>query len=637
MILCRARQQICVLLCLTLVVFALPAAAASGPSTTRVSVDSFGNQATAPGFRLMAPAMSADGRYVAFASASTNLVRDDGNGQIDVFVRDRRSGATTRASVSSSGREAANGVSVDPALSADGRYVAFSSLAPNLVDGDTNGGYDVFVRDLQTSSTVRASVNSAEEEARLPGGPVCGNPAISADGRYVAFDCDATNLTTERNTASGVFVRDLGEGTTVRISVTTSRSESSVASRLPSISADGRFVAFQSDAIDLVPNDGNKATDIFVRDLKEGTTVRASVNSSGGETNLGASSLRPSISADGGLVAFESDADNLVAGDANNWRDVFVRDLRRGQTARVSVRSDGAELANLGTRAVISGNGRFVAFDYYLVLYLKDLQTGALVEVNVDPDGKLAPGLRNPPLMLPAINATGRLVAFQSDAPNLVANDTNDIFDVFVRDSGINTLPVASFAATAGAGSDSLSLRVDATGASDADGWIESYSWTFGQGGTATGPKGVFEYAAPGAYTVALTVTDNDGATATASKSVTIQTPPQLPPPPASSGCTVKGTPGNDVLRGTPGADKICGLGGNDRINGRGGNDVTLGGAGNDVITGGPGQDTLLGGSGNDRLAARDRAADVVDGGPGRDVATIDRGRDRVRNVEVSK
>jgi Tol biopolymer transport system component len=608
----------------------LPAAAADGPSTTRISISSLGEQGDRRSDR---PSISADGRYVAFESIATNLVPGDTNNDEDVFVRDRRTGRTTRASLSSSGAQPSRSAS-EPAISGDGRYVAFESLASNLVEGDTNGSTDVFVRDLQEGKTTRVSVTSSGGEAN----DGSYNAAISGDGRYVAFESRASNLVEgDTNTGfSDIFVRDRKEGKTVRVSVSSIGGEANGDSYFPSISADGRYVAFTSEATNLVEGDTNGRRDVFVRDTKEGKTVRVSVSSSGGEAN--GRSFATSISADGRLVAFESEADNLVAGDKNGKRDVFVRDLAGGQTARVSVGEDGSEFATDSVQAALSGDGRFVAFDFedglgFHHALMKDLRTGALAALSVNQGGLVITDRNKLIGKEPAISGTGRFVAYQFGDDTLVAGDTNKVMDVFLRDSGINRPPTALFSAAPGQGEGSLSLTVDASASADADGWIESYAWTFGQGGTASGPQGTFTYSSPGTYTVTLTVTDNDGATATASKTVTVQAPP---PPPAGA-CTIRGTPRADVLRGTPGKDRICGLGGNDRIDGGGGDDVLLGGPGDDVLVGGPGHDTLRGGPGGDRILARDRAADLVDGGAGRDTASIDRRLDRVRNVEVKR
>ena len=155
-------------------------------NTTRVSVASDGTQSNNSSYN---PSISANGRYVAFESEATNLVRGDTNNFRDIFVHDRQTGQTTRVSVASDGTQA-NGHSYDPSISADGRYVAFASLANNLVSGDTNDQQDIFVHDRQTGQTTRVSV--ASDGTQASGHSF--NPSISADGRYVAFVSSASNL-----------------------------------------------------------------------------------------------------------------------------------------------------------------------------------------------------------------------------------------------------------------------------------------------------------------------------------------------------------------------------------------------------------------------------------------------------------
>jgi len=180
--------------------------------TTRVSVDSSGIQGDIYSF---VPSISADGRYVAFESFATNLVAGDNNGYLDIFVRDRQTGQTTRVSVDNSGNQG-NGHSSAPSISADGRNVAFQSDATNLVAGDTNGVYDIFVHDRQTGRTTRVSVNSSG----IQGNAYSDQPSISADGRHVAFESLATNLAAgETNGATDVFVHDRQTGQTTRVSV----------------------------------------------------------------------------------------------------------------------------------------------------------------------------------------------------------------------------------------------------------------------------------------------------------------------------------------------------------------------------------------------------------------------------------
>jgi TolB protein len=323
--------------------------------TQRVSVDSDGVSGNGPSFD---PTISSDGHFVAFVSTATNLVTDDNNEVEDIFVRDLETGVTQRVSLSSSGDEGNNG-SQGPALSADGRYVAFGSGASNLVAGDSNDVYDVFVRDLETGVTQRVSLDSTGAE----GNGQSDGPTLSADGRYIVFLSTATNLVTDDNNGlQDVFIRDLESGVTQRVSLSSAGVEGNDLSYGPAaLSANGRYVAFESDASNLVADDTNGARDIFVRDLKTGVTQRVSLGSAGAQGNNG--SFAPTISANGKLVAFYSSASNLVAADTNSTEDVFVRDLKTGVTQRMSLNSAGAEGNNFSVYPAISANGHFVAFE----------------------------------------------------------------------------------------------------------------------------------------------------------------------------------------------------------------------------------------------------------------------------------
>src|SRR6266446_5737670 len=311
---------------------------AGAQTTERVSVASGGTEANGAS---LSSALSADGRFVAFDSAATDLVAADTNGVSDVFVHDRQTGATERVSVASGGAQADGssgliGFAFPPALSADGRFIAFVSVATNLVAGDTNGATDVFVRDRQTGTTERVSVASGGTQANN----ASRYPALSADGRFVAFQSDATNLVVgDTNGMTDVFVHDRQTGTTERVSVasgggTQGTGNSGGFFAFPALSADGRFVAFQSDATNLVAGDTNGATDVFVHDRQTGTTERVSVASGGTQGN--GFSAGPALSADGRFVAFHDTATNLVAGDTNGASDVFVHDRQTGTPERVS-------------------------------------------------------------------------------------------------------------------------------------------------------------------------------------------------------------------------------------------------------------------------------------------------------------
>ncbi len=303
--------------------------------TERVSVHSDGSQAM--NGHSSSPSISADGRFVAFQSAAINLVGGDTNGLIDIFVHDRQTGATIRANVSTERYQAFGGQSHHPSISADGRYVAFVSEATNLVPGDTNKFADIFVHDRVKRTTERVSVASGGAQAV---GGDCTQPSISADGRYVAFASEATNLVPgDTNGVIDLFVHDRITGATTRVNVATGGAQAAGGhSFYPSISADGRFVAFVSDATNLVPKDTNNSWDIFVHDRVKGATQRVSVASGGAQADAG--SARPSISADGRYVAFESGAMNLLPDDTNNVVDVFVHDREANKTTRVSVMTD---------------------------------------------------------------------------------------------------------------------------------------------------------------------------------------------------------------------------------------------------------------------------------------------------------
>lgn len=302
-------------------------------------------------------AISADGRFVAFQSPANNLVPGDTTPRTDIFVHDRLTGVTERVSVSSAGISG-NRDSVRASISADGRFIAFESPSDNLVPGDSNGLQDIFVHDRQTGITEHASVSSAGVGGNLEG---C-NASISADGRYVAFHGHSDNLVSgDTNGKRDAFVHDRQTGITERISVSSLGGEGNNPSGDASISADGRYVAFQSSASNLVPGDTNGVKDIFVHDRQTGVTERVSLSSSGTEGNDW--SYEASISADGRFVAYSSQADNLVPGDTNAHRDAFIHDRQTGLTERVSVDSLGVEGNHWSFNVAVSGDGRHVAFE----------------------------------------------------------------------------------------------------------------------------------------------------------------------------------------------------------------------------------------------------------------------------------
>jgi Tol biopolymer transport system component len=373
------------------------------------------------------PQISAGGRRVAFASRATDLVPGDANGVEDVFVRDRETQTTVLVSVGAGGAPA-NGGSNNPSISGDGRYVAFRSEASNLVAGDANGAPDVFVRDLERGTTELVSV--ATGGAR--GNDYSQGPRVSADGRFVAFESGATNLVSgDTNGEQDVFVRDRRTGRTARVSVSPGGGQFRASATLTAASPNGRYVGFS-----LSPP--GRPWEAFVRDRRTGRTARLSVGAGGaradGDVFVGG------ISSDGRFVSLTSTATNLVRGDTNGEQDVFVRDRRTGRTARVSVGAGGAQANGGSGLASLSADGRFVAFDSNATnlvrgdtngapdVFVRDRRTGRTTRASVARSGAQA----DRGGQTPALSPDGRFVAFHSDATNLVRGDTNGVFDVFV-------------------------------------------------------------------------------------------------------------------------------------------------------------------------------------------------------------
>jgi Tol biopolymer transport system component len=408
--------------------------AAPAQTTTRVSVDSSGAQGNNYS-GTYGDAISADGRFVAFGSGATNLVAGGSPLQWEIFRHDNATGATALVSVDAAGTPGPAG-SFYPSISADGSVVAFESDS-GFGTGDSNGRTDIFVHDFTNGVTALMSLS--------PNGTqwadACHNAAISGDGRFVAFH--KLHPTTMYHFRTDVYVRDRVAGTTAVVNVNTSGVQTGgTYSSDPSISFDGRYIAFASTATDLVSGDTNASYDIFVRDMQLGATVRASVDSLGNQGND--DSLDPSISSDGRFVAFSSTATNLVPGDVNGHADVFVHDLVSGATVLASVDSNGAQANADCLNPSLSADGRFVSFhstasnlvpgDTNNVddVFVRDLLLGTTTCASI--------GLANAPANgasdRASISADGRFISFVSFASNLVAGDTNGTYDVFVRDRG---------------------------------------------------------------------------------------------------------------------------------------------------------------------------------------------------------
>jgi Tol biopolymer transport system component len=392
------------------------------------------------------PAISADGRWLVFASDASNLVPDDTNGVTDVFVRDRLTGQTTRVSVASDGAQA-DGSSGLPCISADGRWIAFVTSATNL--GLEGAGVQIlpsiYLHDRETGKTELVSV-SLGGESDYEG---TGAPAISADGRYVAFASLANNLVPgDTNRRCDVFVRDCVVKKTVRVSVASDGSEADLGTGyMASISADGRWVVFESEATNLAPGQTQIAWRLYVHDQLTGQTEMLPLPPEV-EPFVGS----PVISGDGQWVAFV--AAPLVHQDGlQRELALYLYDRKTEGTERVALllRKAHAYIHNQGFVA-LSYDGRWAAFvseegsaaddeegDYHILIY--DRLARKLQRLGIYVDGEFRKP-NGPQGYLPAISLDGRWVAFPTKASDLVPGDTNGRVDVFVydRETGFVTL-----------------------------------------------------------------------------------------------------------------------------------------------------------------------------------------------------
>ncbi|MEV5594980.1 hypothetical protein [Streptomyces sp. NPDC052496] len=407
----RAAAALVTALATALAAPTAPAAHGPAPDTgtyriARVSVAPDGTQGDGDS---QTPAVSADGRYIAFASDAANLVPGDTDRLQDVYVRDSRTGELTRVDAASAGAPPGSWAH-EPALSADGRTVAFTA-SHRVCDGHGPCGEAsyVYARDLRTGRTER--VDTGLE----PGfGTASYHPAVSADGRYVAFAASrAARYPGSPNRDVRVYVRDRVAGTTERVSGPPPQGATEADS--PRISADGRHVAYRTN----VPKvSGRPQTDVYVTDRSTGRVRQADVPYDG--TPSDRYSVLDDIGADGRYVLFTAVAANLTPGDTNGGRNVFRRDLRTGTTQRV----DAADPAGTTAAGRLSADGRYLAFRSADGLSLRDLRDGRTRLVQPATDLRDA-----------ALDAHARTVVFASWAEDLVPDDTNGRGDVFVRRS----------------------------------------------------------------------------------------------------------------------------------------------------------------------------------------------------------
>jgi Ca2+-binding RTX toxin-like protein len=504
---------------------------------------------------------------VAFHSFATNLVSGDTNNSDDIFVRDLVEGTTTRASVADDGTQATGGGAF-PDISGNGRFVVFESFSTNLPGG---GGGAVYRRDLVNGTTMLVSIDLAGGRSRGA------KPAISHDGNVVAFvTFDSDVVTGDTNNAQDVFARDLGAGTTTRVSVDSGGEQGNANSgntREPSaISGDGRFVAFGSAATNLVGTDTNASTDIFLRDLRDGVTTRVSVSSTGTESN-GASDA-PSLDGDGSRVAFESSASNLVPDDAAGV-DVFVRDTLAGTTTVESVDSTGVNRGGSN----------------------------------------------------PEITADGDQVVFSSGSPNIVPGfaGQNNIFihelaaQAGPIDTSTSTSSSTSTSTTSSSTTSTTSSTVVPTTSSTSttvvDGPCDGREPTITGAGMIMGTRG---------DDVVLGSDDDDFIIGGGGNDIICG---------GGGNDTIDGRAGDDRIFGQGGNDRLIGAAGNDFLDGGEGDDDISGDAGDDALIGGSGNDKLRGGNGHDASNGDEGDDDITDGEGDDDLSAGD-GNDTVRGGE---
>lgn len=495
--------------------------------TTRISESTAGVQSDRASNR---PDINDNAAWVCYESQSTNVVPDDTNFVQDVFLVDLATGTNERISVATGGIQA-NGESKRPVISGDGNFVTFTSIASNFDPLDFNLTYDIFVRDITLGTTTLVS----RSLSTLSGNGLSTRPSISTDGSYIAFRSLASDLVIgDTNMIDDIFVWTCATGALERVSVGAGGVEGNATSDRPSISGDGNLVAFWSDATNLVASDLNLMRDVFVHDRTTGVTSLVSVSSAGVQGN--GPSTRPDFSNDGRYVVFASSASNLVTGDVNGVKDIFVRDLQLGTTELVSKSTSGEIADDLCSVPRISGDGRYVTFRSIagnLVagdsnnaedVFLHDRQTGVTTILSRSTAGNQGNGHSS----RPAISADGQVTVFQSFATNMIAGDTNLEEDVFLHEgTGWSGPPVfdsilLTGPATALSGTQAVFSWEGAPANSTY--WLV-YSFTL-NGMTVMGHP--FEIGAP------YTVLDNGVCTATGTGSYT-----SIPLPPAAIGLTV--------------------------------------------------------------------------------------------------
>ena len=519
--------------------------------------------------------VSADGRFVAFQGGWTGFGSENNNA-IDVFVKDMVTGVVTNEHKSISDGFGGSGAG-RPVISADGLSLAFVSSS-QLLSPTSTPSNTVYV-----ASTTSGAIEAVSTNLLGQFGDVGGDyPDLSADGRYVVFESRSTNLAPGGNvTFEDIYLKDRGTGALTRISTSLTGGDGNGESRYAKISADGRYVVFQSAASNLTSGDDNGRIDIFLWDRNTGSLLNITKGATGNND-----SLRPDVGFDsgyGGVVVFDTGA-ALVAADTNNATDVYAYDIGSGTFSLVSAAANGTVSSIGAQEGAVSGDGRFVVFrsgstnlvagdtNGYADIFVKDLFTGAIALVSRLPG---AQGNQSASAS-PEISIGGDWIVFASSASNLTGTDGNGGFPDVFRVSN----PLLKDTLQGGAGNDTYVIARNDVIIEQANGGIDlvqsSISHTLG------------------ANIENLTLT-------------------------GAANLNGTGNGANNSITGNAGANRLGGLGGNDTLTGAAGNDTLDGGLGNDRLIGGDGTDSLIGGDGNDTL----------DGGLGNDTMAGGLGNDR--------
>lgn len=568
----------------------------------RVSVDSSGNEANGES---TSPVISGNGNFVAFSSLADNLVAIDTNEAQDVFVHDRQTGITNLVSVNSAG-EQGNNSSGNASISADGRFVAFSSVADNLVATDTNEVRDVFIHDRQTGITNLVSVDLLGES----GNGISAKPTISADGRFVVFESQADNLVpVDTNEARDIFIHEVATGITTPVSVNSAGEQANGNSRNYSMSADGRFIAFQSDADNLVPGENN--CEIYISDRETGTITCITA-----ESNPGDYIGDLSISNDGRFIVFESFTIPIVvdsaAEDTRSRIATVLHDRQTGESKSIPGLSTIAETST--KTSSISADGRFIAFTKEIPdglggVYIHDRFSQITITTAIfeELENELTKSFSAPPTAIetitqsPSFSADGSVIVFNSFIDDLVPGDTNEVSDIFV---------VSNLLAPQNRPQVDPSQPLMGTAESDRLLDIDNQDYIIALAGNDTIDSGRGNDEIFGNSGSDSIEGNNDNDTIYGGK----------------DDDSLYGNNGDDLLLGQQGDDRLVGNDGNDIIFGGKGDDTIygsfLGDNGNDILFGGKGNDNLYGSLGSDRLNG-DLGDDLLDGGEGEDVFVL--------------